>query len=339
MITLTREQFLSDVAVYDHNYDTVHGSIKECSFSPLSLDEGIECIFQIHGPITKFIIKRDTTAFDWLLSTIGIPRGYANQLDNASLCYNLEYMKHLCTVEFKADIHSNKEAVKMYSPNVPIIRPAAVLESIEHGIGFKCHNVAAVSMDQNGYLAFAVVTDKNDQVEIGDVVYAGVHAFYNTENAEGIQIAGYLHRLVCTNGAISGEAISRYTRKNKSLPMKEWISASSHSAMNRFHDEMDIYRNLSSIVLNGNTSNYLTSIFDRHGFNASLREYILGQVVLLKPKNAYEVHNIITSIASHSEKAMKSPQWSTWLMQSAGAIARDIIQCDSCGSVVSEVHE
>jgi hypothetical protein len=183
---------------------------------------------------------------------------------------------------------------------------------------------------------FSIMSDAfENAVAVGDVVRVGVSIDNSYAMQTPLKISTYIHRLVCTNGAISADNVFQLTRHSGDDDSSDtWLRESITQAVNSADMEVERLRSLSNISVADHVSASLDSVFSEFGVPYTLRQEVMDQVMDNTVVSLYDLYNIITNVASHSPASINDPDLAARMMRIGGQIASHPEICDACHRVI-----
>lgn len=177
---------------------------------------------------------------------------------------------------------------------------------------------------------YSVVSDQFEEaVKVGGPVRVGISINNSYALKHPLQIATYVHRLVCTNGAVSSDNVFSFSRGGNDA--EEWLDEVIEDAFRAANKEMDRLRKMNDMQLNTEHINdTLGSVFTELGVPVSLRQSIMERAVNEGPVSMYDLYNTLTWVGSNSTGAFEDPDLAYRLMQIGGRLAAHPERCGEC---------
>jgi hypothetical protein len=164
-----------------------------------------------------------------------------------------------------------------------------------------------------------------------------VYFSYSPRGQYPLEIAGYLLKQICTNGAVSTEASFRYQRRpGKEDPMN-WLSEMTSKVVAELDKVTEKYLATASVNVDNHVSEVVRSIYERYHVPLEAREYIDGRLINEGATSLQDVIDAITWVASHPEAGpvalADNPRLTRRLMAAGGAVSEHPSFCQACHRV------
>lgn len=267
---------------------------------------------------------------------LGIPAAYAKKMPPNMMLPHFNYW--LANRGFRhLTMAANNNVVKLFSKGV--LAPVSndfILDVIRDEIGDQLQ-VYHVSHDlfQTNFSVVQADLQYDIGAQVGDPVRYGVAVENSYANTTPLTISAYVHRLSCTNGAISADTVYSLSRKSggpggEDGGVEEWVQQAIEGAFAQADLAISRLHNLQSIELSAHISDTLQGIYSEFGVPVHSRDEITNMVVDLHIDSLYDLYNVITDVASNSELAMENPAMAMRLMRIGGRIAAHPEICGQC---------
>lgn len=183
-------------------------------------------------------------------------------------------------------------------------------------------------------LYYSVVSNQEEAMNVGDVVRGGISVQDHILGEKVFTISGYVYRLVCSNGMISQNILSKWSRRSNSEHLEEWVKNSVTQAQTEITSEFERIKHLQEIPINDHGSVLLRNIFSEFSVSSKLREAITDEIINAgEIKSMYDVFNAITSAANSSE-FVDNPNMTQSLQMLASGVAEHSTFCPTCQSLL-----
>jgi hypothetical protein len=262
---------------------------------------------------------------------LGIPGAYIKKTPHALMVPHMNHWLQNGAVDHVGFAVSDN-IIRLFSKGaVTPVSNYQVLDTLEEVAG---RNLEAAHISTNLFgTSFSVVTDRQAPIAKGDIVQTGVRIDNSYAGTSPLTIATYVHRLVCTNGAISVSDVHRYSRRNDDTT-PEWIRAALNEALEAADAEVERVKALRDIKFDGHMSDAMNSIFAEFGVPSALRTQVTNRTIDQGVDNLQDLYNIITDLASNDEAVLADASMSSRLMRVGGHIAANPEYCGECHRVL-----
>lgn len=150
------------------------------------------------------------------------------------------------------------------------------------------------------------------------------------------EIAGYLYRMLCTNGMIDvAHNSGRWSRRQGGQDAGDvyaWARDSVDEILGGLEHSFDTVQDLTAHRLDGDTATVTRDVFDRFGVPVRARERVLENLVDEEPGNTtmYEVVNAITQAANADSPIQERDD----LMRVGGRLSHHAARCGECRRIL-----
>jgi len=271
-----------------------------------------------------------------LACCLGIPRTYVGRCPTELLLQNLQYWgKKGNVVKLRMFLRDNA-VVGCVTTRKPYYSSSQILGEVEKQIG--PNNILGYHRVNGSleFVDFSVVVNKSFEIQVGDTLFGGIEVQNSTKGEHALEIAPYIFRQVCINGAIAAKNTGRWSSRNDPSEIDVWAQSSTRQALQSIDQEFERIQKLVDVRFNGHSKDILRSIFSKFGISQRIQEEIVAETVAQNgetgPQNMYDLWNAITRIATHSGRL--SPVSSRQLQLSAGALVKKFSICPSCHQLV-----
>lgn len=262
---------------------------------------------------------------------LGIPGAYIKKTPHALMVPHMNHWLRSGAVDHLGFAVSD-DIVRLFSKGaVNPVSNYTVLDTLEEVAG-RDLEAAHISTGLFG-TSFSVVTNRQSAIAVNDLVATGVRIDNSYAGNSPLTISTYVHRLVCTNGAISTAEVHRYQRRNDDTT-PEWIKAALNEALDAADAEVGRVAALREISFDGHMSDAMQSIFAEFGVPRSMQSVVQERAIDQGVDNLQDLYNIITDLASNDPDVLADPAMSTRLMRVGGHIAANPEYCGECHRVL-----
>src|SRR5215471_266266 len=180
--------------------------------------------------------------------------------------------------------------------------------------------------------------------KVGDVINYGVKATFTPlgidlpSTAVPLEIGGFTHQLVCTNGAVSTQNVMNFTRKEAKGDRDEWIREKVGQVYGAGAFEFDRIRSLQDIQLGDHTAETLESTFSQYGIPVRVRGMIARRLINQPAPNMYGLWAHVTYVASNFARVVEDPFLARRLQAAAGHIVEHHLICRECHRLMPRHH-
>lgn len=222
-------------------------------------------------------------------------------------------------------VANNDMVMAFTDPHSLIINPEKMVESLEKTVDIA--DFERLYPTKGGYELY-LVGEREQSVIVGDVVRGGAHIAFSPMGIFNPEVVGYVQRLVCTNGAVRNNTFSRYSYKHGDI--YDWIANTVNIAVSGVDEEVERYRKMRELPLNGNTISVLNHLLE--SIPKKFHKMIQDLVMQKHPANIYELMNIVTEVASHR---IDDARQIYATMASQSNLGDDLEFCSSCHQLLN----
>jgi hypothetical protein len=179
---------------------------------------------------------------------------------------------------------------------------------------------------------------------VGDMINYGVTATFTPlgidlpSTAVPLEIGGFTHQLVCTNGAVSTQNVMSFTRKEARGDREDWIREKVGQVYAAGQFEFDRIRSLQDVRLSDHTAETLDSTFSQFGIPTQVRGMIARRLINQPAPNMYGLWGHITYVASNFARVVEDPFLARRLQTAAGHIVEHHLLCQQCHRLLPRHH-
>jgi hypothetical protein len=311
--------------------------------APVGDTEQVDAVVSINGteyPMSKEALLEAT-------SKCGIPKGYAQRTpaDLIELHLNYWFREGLCVggrngkpKQHKALAAGGDQLIVGFTGGQ--IRPFSNLQLLDTAVtGARQHYGAALEDLRVDYkrthslrlTEFRLIVPDytrsivsgRDSASRSDQWSAGLQVRNSLTGEDSTVLDGYLFAWWCTNGCTNTYASSgRWSRRggggNDANEVYDWAAQSVEQIFIDLESSFDEVQSLTEVPIRGDVVNALSSIYERYGIPAVLRDRITEAMVESSDLTMYGIMNAITSVANDGVSARQA----TTLMEAAGELPR-----------------
>jgi len=273
-------------------------------------------------------------AYTRLGQIAGIPKNYLIKTPHSLMVPHVNY--HLRNSSATSLVMARTgETIQLFSKitSVPVSN-SLLIDGVEAVMGedLKVHHVSHDMFSTR----FSLVNQAVDhEVKRGDIIRTGISVENSYALSTPLTVSAYVHRLVCTNGAISADNIFRMSRKvgGDDEYAGEWVANAITQAYDASEVEIERLRAMQEIRVQDHVSGALSSVFSEFGVPLQVRQEITDRMMDERVVSMYDLYNTITWMGSNSEASALDAAIANRLMQIGGRIARHPEVCGECHRV------
>jgi len=152
-----------------------------------------------------------------------------------------------------------------------------------------------------------------------------------------LEVTPYIFRQWCSNGAITSESLSKWSRKsNNTDDIALWAQSAADRCVRELDQEFGRIRQIVDVGVVGQIDSTLKSIFRKFGIptrtQGVIRDEAAKQNDGMGPQNMYDIYNAITTVGTHHQALSNTSARDLQLV--AGDITKDYTICDKCHQVI-----
>lgn len=282
----------------------------------------------------------DDEALGALVNENGLPVSYAHKVPASLLLPHLNYFFDGEGSRGGAEIrllHDDKTIFGVSSKtHIQYVSLEEILESLEEAVGFD--NIRGYHLRKCTFgwrsSEITLVENKNFKVFKDDLLHSGIRVEHSPKGICSSRVSAYVYRLVCTNGATTMDSIDAFSRRGSTYAgFKDWLTGSVKAAHKSLEIEFQRIKKLTTTKVGGEVSTVLDSVLQRSGIPAQLREEVRTVAIDQNVETLYDVYNVITNVATHSEFFQNHPNAMRQLEEVAGRLTNHGEICPSCHRV------
>ncbi len=252
------------------------------------------------------------------------------------LAHNIDYMIEHKGLSRKALI-KNKQVVAFADINASLVKNEQVLDSLKKNL--EPLVIDKVDISPDGTLRInAVQEDDKLKVTKNDIFRSGVFIQNNPYGNSKTSIEGYLGRLICLNGMISGETVFSAPKIIDS-PIPSWLTTNIKSARAVGENLFTSIKELKKKTIDVDVAEFMEGVFIDLQIPADVQARILSRIIKNGAETMYDVMNEITYVASHYREVLNDPVLSGRLMRAGSHFAQHVSEtCDNCHRAVVNLN-
>jgi len=222
-------------------------------------------------------------------------------------------------------VFKESEIFAFINPSATQISPWRVIKTMEQSISsLEIERVYST----NGSVEIYTVGPKEHAVAVGDIVRGGVWISFSPFGEANPEVAGYTYRLACLNGMVREKEYARFSYARDGDPY-EWIGSSTQNLYGAIEDEIERYRAMREVKLNGNLSSILNHLIE--SLPRDVQDLVKDYVLDRKPETMYDLMCLVTEFASHH---LKNPR-NIWSVMSVGGRTVEHLEiCETCHQLI-----
>lgn len=267
-----------------------------------------------HGPRTKVMVRDREINFrpgggslipvaeagrDKFLAFTGMPQGLAGRLSDDTLG------------RVAGELLAKREAYQLVlkdgqiidvshtHPGSKTLAPERVVQAIEKAIPEATYDRLFI-LDSH-VVSLDVVGTEERAVARGDLVRAGASVKFSPVGAMNPMVEAYVHRLVCTNGAISDTVLESFGY-GEGDSVWHWFRQSVHKAYRSINKIVDRWQlMMREEIAPGDRVLVLEDLLKQARLSKEASDAVRHEALERPPMNAYDAMNLITQATSHWE--------------------------------------
>jgi len=266
---------------------------------------------------------------------IGIPSSYSRKCPYNML---LDHLNYWCGVPGKMRFFLRDDKVVGAYKNRPdyysnLMLHDNILAGIKDTTVLGYHQVST-DLD---YSRFCVVLDKTFEPKTGDTLYGGISVQNSIFGSKALEVTPYIFRQWCSNGAITSESLSRWSRRsNNADDISLWAQSAADRSVKELDCEFNRIKQLTEIGVVGQLDSTLKSIFRKFGIptrtQGIIRDEAAKQNAGAGAQTLYDVYNAVTAVGTHHQALSQESARDLQLV--AGEMTKDYAMCDKCHQVI-----
>jgi len=175
-----------------------------------------------------------------------------------------------------------------------------------------------------------------EAVKVGDPIRIGINIQNSYANLTPLTVSAYVHRLSCTNGAVSTDTVMKLTHRGGGGPddYEAWSRDAVNFVFDHANREFDRLKTMNQIKVSDHISSMLQGIYTEYKVPVRAQKEITDYVIDNQVETLFDLYNAVTYIASNSDTFSDDPKMVDHLMKIGGRIACHPEICFSCFRVM-----
>jgi len=275
----------------------------------------------------------DRTGYVMAARAAGIPQTYADKCPDSLINQNLNYWygEGGLSAE-KSFLRKGNKVVGVGNKMEKLVSNRKLLDVVSSVVD----NVKGYHYCSNDlwYTTASVVSDKSFEAISDDILFGGIQLQSSILQKKPIEVSAYIYRQVCSNGACSSHELFKWSRKNSSVAIEDWIHTAAVQAYKSLDAEFNRIKLMTNVGIKGHASEYISSLLRNAGLSKGTEEEILQEVVNSGATSVYDVYNAISKVATHSKIFENNFISGRSLQMVAGRVSRHCEVCPTCHHIV-----
>lgn len=313
------------------------GALGQVEVADFELGPGIEFGFDTERGI--FMKVKDAeipvagSALQHMSRNIGLPMRYVENTPAELIVPHLNYYYQDKMAGQQARMLTQEGRALSFNPTPrdEFINLTQFLNIIEKEIGVG--EIAGYHKPMFGWdsTIINVVLNQTFQVIDKDPLNTGIRFVHSFNEVEPTRAFAYTFRRVCTNGAITMDKITCWSKRGKGEEsFRKWVPSVVISAREALVEEKSRLLKLVGITTDEHTSVILDHELRRGGISLKVREEVRATAIDQPTRNLYDVWNVITRVTTHSRVFEEHPASLPLLENVARQIASHSHICQVC---------
>jgi hypothetical protein len=184
---------------------------------------------------------------------------------------------------------------------------------------------------------YSITRALDHEIAVNDPVRTGLTVSNSITGSRRLEVSAYVHRLICTNGAISATNSYKFSGGkfgDKEEDRNEWLRRVIGDAFDAADEEVERLRTLRNVRFEGHLSESLNSIYSELSVPVAMRNALTDMVIDGNAETGYDIYNMITDIASNSPIATSDANLSYRMMRVGGKLAESTSFCGGCHRIL-----
>ena len=266
---------------------------------------------------------------------LGVPGAYIQKTPHYLMIPHMNFWLTNAPVQQMTVALSGDEAVAFSKGAAAPVSNSMLIDVLSEtsGSDLLVHHVSSDIFRTTYSLTVDATHDLGTAVRRGDIVRTGITVDNSYAMTGPTAISAYIHRLVCTNGAVSVDHTYKMSRRGgggDEDSTRAWAQDAIAQVLASLDTEVGRLRALQSIRLDEHLSKSLGSVFAEFNVPQGVRDRITDVVIDTRAETLYDLYNAITYIASNEEEVIDNPALVARLMRIGGSLASHPEFCDSC---------
>lgn len=267
---------------------------------------------------------------------VGIPSTYSRKCPYGMLREHLNYWCGVPGQKMRFFLRDGK-VVGAYKNRPDYHSNMMLHDNILAGIdGPKVLGYHQVSTDLD-YSRFCLVLDTTFEPKTGDTLYGGISVQNSIFGKMALEVTPYIFRQWCSNGAITSESLSKWSRRsNNTDDIALWAQSAADRSVKELKCEFNRIQQLTEVGVVGQLDSTLKSIFRKFGIatrtQGIIRDEVAKQNDGMGAQTMYDIYNAVTAVGTHNQALSESSARDLQLV--AGDITKDYAMCQTCHQVI-----
>lgn len=282
------------------------GKVGQVEVENLTLGKDIEFVYDTKKGVTLEFgekeVKLANSAIQHLVQEVGLPMRYVNNTPTDLIVPHLNYWFTDKMSGRKIRLLREKDvtfAIAL-SPRDEFITLPRLVDTIEKSI--ETNNIEGYHNPYFGWNTtnINVVMKRSFSVVKNDLLNVGIRFVHSLNETEPTRAYAYIFRQWCSNGAITMDKIKCWSKRMKVESFKKWVPSVVVEARKAFNEEEKRLKKLTEIPTDKNTADILDHLLAEGGIPLVVREAVRTNAIDHETKTLYDVYNVITQVATHS---------------------------------------
>ena len=213
-----------------------------------------------------------------------------------------------------------------------MVNPERLLDTIEKTIPVRDYHRLTI-LDKQPIVSLEIAGEKTQPVVRGDLVRAGVKVDFSPMGIITPVVQSYAVVLNCTNGATSNVVLSEFRGGRgggggEGDDIWQWFRSSVKRAYGSFDQVVGQWKKLQSEnIPPADRARMLSALLQKAQITGEIAEAVMAMAVEHPPRNAWDMHNLITYASSH---LLTAPRQVDRTQRAAARFADEAMHARSC---------
>ena len=210
-----------------------------------------------------------------------------------------------------------------------MVNPERLLNTIEKTIPVQDYHRLTI-LDKQSTVSLEVVGQNTQPVVRGDLVRAGVKVDFSPMGIITPLVQSYAVVLNCTNGATSNVVLAEFRGGGggEGDDIWQWFRSSVKGAYNSFDQVVGQWKKLQSEnIPPADRARILAALLKKAQITGDIADAVMAMAVEHPPRNAWEMHNLITYASSH---LLTAPRQVDRTQKAAAEFADEATHAQAC---------
>ena len=276
-------------------------------------EQGIQMRIGDHTIPVEATLIRDVTRY------IGLPKPYVAKTPGNLIVPHLNYWYHevMADVPARVLLHDDKAYSMAINPKVDFISVPDVIDTLVETVGEG--NIAGFHKPMfqfDATLLNLVLTDTFDVIK-GDMLNVGIRFEHSLNDLNPDHAYAYVFRQICSNGMITMDKIKSWSRRRgegggegingSHESYRKWVDSVVVESRSAVDEEKKRLTGLTNIKTDQSTAEIIDHVLTRDWVAKDVREEIMALAIDEPSDTLYDVYNIFTKVATHSDVFDKHP--------------------------------